>query len=124
MARLPALPADLAAVRTILAADRTLMAWIRTSLSMLSFGFTIYKVIEAMADRGMIEQTQSPRRVGLALCMMGLAAIVFGTISYWIALRDVQRVEPFRMLRSVLVMALILSLGGVLIFGGILQRVV
>jgi putative membrane protein len=121
---LPALPSDLAAVRTILAADRTLMAWIRTSLSMLSFGFTIYKFMDAMADQGMLERTHSPRRVGLALCAMGVAAILFGTISYWVTLRDVRRVEAFRLLRSVLVMAIVLSIGGVLIFGGILTRLV
>ena len=34
---------DLGYERTRLAADRTLMAWIRTSVSMISFGFTIFK---------------------------------------------------------------------------------
>jgi putative membrane protein len=33
---------DLGVIRTLMAGDRTLMAWIRTSLSMLSFGYTIY----------------------------------------------------------------------------------
>ena len=42
------LPSDLGEIRTIMAADRTLMAWIRTSLSMLSFGFTIYKFLQAI----------------------------------------------------------------------------
>ena len=121
---LPALPSDLAAVRTILAADRTLMAWIRTSLSMLSFGFTIYKFIEAMTERGLLEPTRSPRRVGLGLCAMGVAAIVFGTISYWITLRDIQQVEPFRPIRSVLVLAVILSIAGIVMFSGILVRFV
>jgi putative membrane protein len=121
---LPALPGDLAAVRTILAADRTLMAWIRTSLSMLSFGFTIYKFIEAMTERGLLEPTHSPRRVGLGLCAMGVAAIVFGTISYWMTLRDIRRVEPFRLIRSVLVIAVILSLAGIVMFVGILIRFV
>jgi putative membrane protein len=120
--RLPALPGDLAAVRTILAADRTMMAWIRTSLAMLAFGFTIYKVLDAMVVQGLLERTQSPRRVALALCAMGVAAIVFGTISYWATLRDVARVEPFRLTRSVFVMALILSLAGIALFAGILWR--
>jgi putative membrane protein len=120
----PALPGDLAAVRTILAADRTLMAWIRTSLAMLSFGFAIYKFLDAMVAQGMLERTHSPRRVGLALCAMGIAAILFGTASYWMTLRDIRRVEPFRMSRSVLVMALILSLAGLLMFSGILARFV
>jgi putative membrane protein len=122
--RLPALPKDLAAVRTILAADRTLMAWIRTSLAMLGFGFAIYKFLDAMVVQGLLERTQSPRRVALALCAMGVAAIVFGTISYWVTLRAVARAERFRLSRSVLVLALILSVAGLLIFAGILERLV
>ena len=43
---------DMATSRTLMAADRTLMAWIRTSLSMLSFGFTIYKVLEGFQQAG------------------------------------------------------------------------
>ena len=39
---------DLAVVQNLMAADRTLMAWVRTALSMISFGFTIYKVIEGL----------------------------------------------------------------------------
>jgi putative membrane protein len=40
---------DLALVRSYFAAERTLMAWIRTSLSMISFGFSIGKVSEVLA---------------------------------------------------------------------------
>jgi len=41
---------DLAATRTLMAADRTLMAWARTSLSLSSFGFTIYKGLQGIAE--------------------------------------------------------------------------
>ena len=37
----------LALERTRLAAERSLMAWVRTALSMISFGFTIYKFMQA-----------------------------------------------------------------------------
>ena len=36
--------------RTFLATERTLMAWVRTSLSMISFGFTIVKFFEYLAE--------------------------------------------------------------------------
>ena len=68
---------DMARERTILAADRTLMAWIRTTLSMISFGFTIYKFLQAhvrvgevharVQSRGPAElrpRAHFPRRVG------------------------------------------------------------
>jgi putative membrane protein len=124
MSRAPALPTDLAAVRTILAADRTLMAWIRTSLAMLGFGFAIYKFLDGMVLEGILERSQSPRRVALVLCAMGIAAILFGTVSYWMTLRDISRMEPFRLTRFVLVMALIMSAASLLIFAGILERLV
>ena len=37
---------DLAFERTVLAHERTLMAWVRTAVSMISFGFTIYKFFQ------------------------------------------------------------------------------
>ena len=36
---------ELAVERTVMAANRTLQAWIRTALSLISFGFTIYKIL-------------------------------------------------------------------------------
>ena len=105
-----------------MAADRTLMAWIRTSLSMLSFGFTIYKFLESMAEHGQIARSESPQRVGLFLCAMGTAAIVLGTIGYWTTLKDLNRIEEFRLGRPVLVMALIMCLAGVALFATIAVR--
>ena len=44
----------LAIDRTRLAYERTLMAWIRTAVSMITFGFTIYKFFEfELKDRPM-----------------------------------------------------------------------
>jgi putative membrane protein len=100
--RPPALPADLGAVRSVLAADRTLMAWLRTALSMLSFGFTIYKVLESAAKAGALEHSESPQKVGLFLAGMGTAAMVLGLIDYWMTLRDLRRVGDFRLGRPVL----------------------
>ncbi|HMM77753.1 MAG TPA: DUF202 domain-containing protein [Gammaproteobacteria bacterium] len=39
-------------MRTLMAADRTSMAWTRTSLSLLGFGFTIYKVFQTLQESG------------------------------------------------------------------------
>jgi putative membrane protein len=118
------LPSDMGEIRTIMAADRTLMAWIRTSLSMLSFGFTIYKFLQAIASQGKMEHSNSPQQVGLFLTALGVAAIVLGTLSYWVTLRDLQRVEEFRIGRPVLLMALIMSVAGVASFVSIAMRMV
>ena len=53
---------DLALERTLMAADRSLMAWVRTSLSMISFGFTIYKLLESLQQSGgHVIRDHSPR---------------------------------------------------------------
>jgi len=118
------LPSDMGEMRTIMAADRTLMAWVRTSPSMLSFGFTIYKFLQTVASGTGAEHSDSPQRVGLFLVGMGVAAIVLGTISYWTTLRDLQRIETFRIGRPVLLMALIMCLAGVALFVSIAGRLV
>jgi putative membrane protein len=118
------LPGDLGEIRTIMAADRTLMAWIRTSLSMLSFGFTIYKFLETMAQQNAAPHADSPQRVGLFLAGLGTAAMVLGTIGYWVTLRDLKRAEEFRLGRPVLLMALIMSLCGIALFFSIAERIV
>jgi putative membrane protein len=118
------LPSDMGEIRTIMAADRTLMAWIRTSLSMLSFGFTIYKALEALASNKPMAHPNSPQQVGLFLTALGVAAIVLGTISYWVTLRDLRRVEEFRLGRPVLVMALIMSIAGAALFVSIAKRLI
>jgi len=120
----PILPSDLGQIRTVLAADRTLMAWLRTSLSMLSFGFTIYKFLEAAAESGQIAASNSPQRVGMFLAGMGTLAMVLGTISYWTVLKDINRIEQFRLGRPVFVMALIMSLAGLALFVSITERLV
>ncbi len=122
--RLAMLPGDMGEIRTILAADRTLMAWIRTSLSMLSFGFTIYKFLETMAHQSGAAVSASPQRIGLFLVALGTAAMALGTISYWVTLRDLRRTEEFRLGRPVLVMALIMSIAGIALFVSIAERIV
>ncbi|TCM20491.1 putative membrane protein [Novosphingobium sp. PhB165] len=119
-----ALPQDLGEVRTIMAADRTLMAWIRTALSMFSFGFTIYKVLQSMAEAGSIASSRSAQTAGLVLAGLGVTAIVLGSFGYWLTMRDLQKVGEFRLGRPVLVMAAIMSVLGILLFIGIAKRAV
>src|SRR4249920_1334073 len=69
---------DLALQRTIIAADRTLMAWIRTALSMIGFGFTIYKFFQYQSEEiaaGNISRPQTPRNLGLTLVALGTLAL-------------------------------------------------
>ena len=118
------LPSDLGTMRTVMAADRTLMAWVRTSLSMFSFGFTIYKFLEAAAQHETLRHPESPQRVGLFLVGMGVLSLVLGVFSYWATLKDLQRTEEFRLGRPSLLISAIMAVGGVILFIGIAKRLV
>ena len=63
----------LALDRNKLAAERTLMAWVRTSLSMISFGFTIYKFLQVIDEQSAVPivRPNAPRNVGLVLTGLG-----------------------------------------------------
>jgi putative membrane protein len=83
---------DLAETRTVLAAERTLMAWIRTSLSMISFGFAIYKFLHGLEEAATIRlrHTNDPRDLGLILTALGTGSLIAGVIEYVQTLRRIQ----------------------------------
>ena len=78
---------DLAVDRSYLASDRTLMAWIRTSLSMISFGFTIGKLANVLADvrftgpLGRI-RTVSIEGLAYALLLIGTVALLAAALQH------------------------------------------
>lgn len=114
---------DLAVERTLMAADRSLMAWVRTALSMISFGFTIYRVIESLQHEAIHTiKAEMPRDMGLFLTGLGTVAMVMGTIEYVLRLRHLRQNTQFRLMQPSLVMALIMSVAGLFIFVGIAFR--
>lgn len=79
---------DLALERTFLAFERTLMAWLRTSLSMISFGFTLAKFFEYLAQQrggelvGRFGRTWASDVVGLAMIAIGTVALVLAVVQH------------------------------------------
>ena len=85
---------ELAKERNRAAAERTLMAWIRTCLSLISFGFAIDKILQAL------QQTKlgSPAKfdvgvhlVGLCFIALGVFAMFWATIEHQIILKQIRR---------------------------------
>jgi putative membrane protein len=74
--------------RTFLAFERTLMAWLRTSLSMISFGFTLAKFFQYLAQQrgepvvGVLGRTWASDTVGLTMIAIGTAALVVAVIQH------------------------------------------
>src|SRR5689334_12243552 len=74
---------DLAFERTRMAAERTLIAWLRTALSMISFGFTIYKFLDAMQQSQKVPlRHNGPRNLGLTLIALGTIGLILACIQH------------------------------------------
>ncbi|MCE3003947.1 MAG: DUF202 domain-containing protein [Xanthomonadaceae bacterium] len=113
----------MAMTRTIMAADRSLMAWVRTGLSMISFGFTLYKILQGFQAGGdAAAMNHSPRAVGLFLTGLGTAALVMGTVEYWERLRHARTRITLPTWRPSFTMAVIVSGTGLFLFIGIIAR--
>jgi putative membrane protein len=106
-----------------MAADRTLMAWIRTSLSMFSFGYTIYKILNEVREIGKVDlHSAAPRNVGVLLTFAGTAALVMGIIEYLGNLHVLRRSYRFSFARPSLIMSAVMATAGLCLTAGILYR--
>lgn len=114
----------LALDRTRMAADRTLMAWVRTALSLISFGFTIYKFLQAYQAQSTVPSMvpNSPRNVGLTLIGMGTGALIVACVQYRRHLRILGPAPTFKLFDLTFTVAVLLALVGVLMFGGVWLR--
>ena len=118
---------SLAVKRTLMAADRTLMAWLRTALSMISFGFTIYKILEGfqdLDDYGLANKFDA-RMVGEFLVGLGTLSMVMGTVEYWFTIRELSHREKISVwMRPAFLMSLIISLAGLVIFISLVVKLI
>jgi putative membrane protein len=75
---------EMAVDRTWLAHERTLMAWVRTAVSMISFGFTIYKFFqfEVEKDAPIRRGLLTPRDFALIMVSIGLIALLGATVAH------------------------------------------
>jgi len=79
---------ELSLSRTHLASERTMLAWIRTSISLITFGFSIQQFFRTR--EGLIEHERliGPTEVGIAMMLIGLIALLLAMFEHRAALRD------------------------------------
>jgi putative membrane protein len=73
----------LAADRTRLAHERTLMAWIRTAVSLISFGFAIFKFFQFLRESKPDQPPHSafgPHLFAILMITIGLTALILAWI--------------------------------------------
>jgi len=107
-----------------MAHERTMMAWIRTAVSLISFGFTIYKFLQYVekANGPQPERLIGARGFGLFMIGTGLLALLLATIAHR---RDMQTLRekyvevPYSMAA---VFAAVISLLGILAFIAVIFR--
>ena len=118
----PSLSDVLALERTRLAADRTLMAWLRTGLSMISFGFTIYKFLQYLRAEEMVTRLrpQGPRNLGLSLIGIGTFSLIIACIQHWKYIKKLRPEHPYNPLNLTLIVSCIVGIIGFLAFISIL----
>lgn len=116
---------EMAVERTLIAADRTLMAWIRTSLSMISFGFTIYKFLQAMreAEKYTGGRPNAPRNLGLALIGVGTVALAVAIVQHVQFVRQLKIEQPRSPWTLSMIVGIFVVLIGLLAFVGALARI-
>jgi putative membrane protein len=115
----------LALDRTKLAAERTLMAWLRTALSMISFGFTIYKFLQVLQEQGAVAvaRPNAPRNLALGLIGIGTCALVAACVQHVKYVRALSvPSHPYGPWDLSFVVSIFIVLLGLLTFGSIALR--
>lgn len=112
---------DLAFERTMLAENRTLMAWIRTAISMISFGFTIYKFFQEMKGSAS-HRLLTPRIVGMLMISFGLLALVWGLAEHYSMFKKLKKSYPGIERSNTTLLAVLILLFGLFLLSGVLFR--
>lgn len=82
---------ELAAQRTRDALERTLMAWIRTALSMITYGFGLFKVLQYMMKDDHTSPHGASDMLTMALVGLGTLLLIVAMVQYRVAMRALQR---------------------------------
>jgi inner membrane protein YidH len=116
---------SLAERRNVMAAERTLMAWIRTSLAMISFGFTLGKLGNALSSTQftlMFGRTTDIRGVAGYLVVVGTLALILAAIQYRADVAGIRSERPGHLPSAAFIVAVLLSLLGLFVFTDLVTR--
>ena len=112
----------LAVDRTRLAHERTLMAWVRTAISLISFGFTIYKFFQ-IEHAGKQDRGFSATGFSVLMIVFGLVSLLMATLQHRRELNALRAEYPEIPPRSLArVLAALISVLGILALTTVVLR--
>ncbi len=101
------------------------MAWVRTSLSMIGFGFSIYKFFQYLPEEiatGNIRRPQAPRTLGLTLIALGTLGLAAAAWQPRRFLHEIGATQSRHIYSISFVVAMLVILIGIITFYGVLLR--
>jgi putative membrane protein len=116
---------QLALERTSLAHERTLMAWVRTAVSLISFGFTIYKFFQYMREQQSsepIKRLLGPREFALIMISIGVVSLLLATLQNWQLRKKLMERYHYGPHSMATVLAALISLLGIMALMAIIFR--
>lgn len=115
---------ELAKERNRAAQERTLMAWIRTSLTLISFGFGIERIVSILNQNlgGIPNPIRLSRILGISFIALGTFSLLAAAFDYRYQLKRIQRNDLLYQSRksATLIVAYVLAFLGMIAFLGIL----
>jgi putative membrane protein len=109
---------------TRLAYERTLMAWVRTSVSLITFGFTIYKFFQYMQESqgAKVVRLVTPRTFGMLMISAGLFTLLMATLEHWRSMKRLKEQLAGMKVSIAMVLAVWISAIGILALIGAFFR--
>ena len=118
---------ELALQRTLMASERTFMAWTRTAISLITFGFSVPKIVEYTAEssRQLLGEL-GPRIFGTTLVCLGVFSLVASALQHGKLVRKTKELNQgmeFSTSRLSYIVAIVLTLLGILALLDIVFRI-
>lgn len=125
---------DLTIETTIMSADRTQMAVLTSSLSLIGFGFTIYKFFQEVGKDTHAAFGPPARNFGLLLVVLGIFLLLAGLLNRIRLVRAIEArrqtlydeglslLPPTQMVSPNMAVSVLLLIGGLLVVLGIVAR--
>jgi putative membrane protein len=100
------------------------MAWLRTALSMISFGFTIYKFLQVIQEQGKAPgvHPQAPRFLGLTLVGIGTFALIVACVQHWKYIATMSPDHPHSPWDLAFIVSCLIAFLGLLVFGSMVFK--